>query len=308
MNQKNHVLLILFLSLLSVALLTGCAGSTGRSDNPEEQPSKIHVAATIFPLADIAQEIGGEKVAVDTLLPAGSSPHTFEITPEQIKKLSALRVFLKVGAGLDSFGDKLAAAHTASDLITVTVMENPGLQSYLQQHYRQSHRNPHVWLDPVLVKEYIAPQIAGALVKATPENEQYFKTNLSKYCAELDALDRKIREKTAKLTHRTFISFHSAWYFFAARYDLNNIIVQEFPSQEPTPGWLAEVIETAKNSGARAVIAEPQFSTRAAEVIAAELGAPVLMLDPLGAEELPGYDSYLNLIHSNLKILEPALH
>jgi len=159
-----------------------------------------------------------------------------------------------------------------------------------------------------LVKEYIAPQITAALIMAAPENARYFRDNLDKYCAELDLLDREIKERTAKLPYRTFISFHSAWYYFADRYGLSNIIVQEFPSQEPTPGWIAEVIATARNSGARAIIAEPQFSAKAAQVIAAEFGAPVLTLDPLGADNLPGYDSYLNLMRSNLKVLEPALH
>jgi len=307
MNKKNCVIIWLILFLTTV-FTTGCSTTANRPGGLKDQTSKIQVAATIFPLADIAKEIGGEKVAVVTLLPAGSSPHTFELTPGQIKKISAARVFIKVGAGLDLFGAKLAAAHTGPNLITVTVAENPVLQDYLQQYRAQTNRNPHVWLDPVLVKEYIAPQIAGALVRAAPENARYFKANLNKYGAELDLLNREIRESTAKLPHRTFISFHSAWYYFADRYGLNNIIVQEFPSQEPTPGWIAEVIDTARNSGAKAIIAEPQFSTKAAEVIAAEFGAPVLTLDPLGAENLPGYDSYLNLMRSNLKVLEQALH
>lgn len=310
--MTKKALTALFTLLLATAWLAGCS-APGKPASPGGGTSKIKVVATIFPLADIAKNIGGEKVEVVTLLPAGSSPHTFEVTPEQVKNFSKAQVFIKVGAGLDSFGDKLVESSGNPSLVTVTATENIDLlDSSHQGEGRHGHRHlenkdPHVWLDPVLVKEYIAPQIAGALAEASPENTQYFRGNLDKYCDELDLLHKDIMERTAKLQSRTFIAFHSAWRYFARRYGLRDVAVEEFPSHEPTPQWIAGVIETARASGAKAILAEPQFSTKAAEVIAAEFGAPVLTVDPLGAENIPGYDSYLSMMRSNMKVLEQAL-
>ncbi|MCG8402571.1 MAG: metal ABC transporter substrate-binding protein [Firmicutes bacterium] len=357
MNLPVKKIVFFFSLLLLTFWLSGCA-TTHRPDAAKEE--KIKVAASIFPLADITGNIGGDKIETVTLIPAGSSPHTFEATPEQVKYLSRAQLFVKVGAGLDTFADKLVESANPG-LVTVTVTDSVQLLDSLHRHgaegsthhhecahqakeetghehaehatageehrhaeadnghlHQESHgtphqghhhgdKDPHVWLDPVLVKEHIAPQIAAALAEISPENSSYFKANLEAYCNELELLHQDMAEKTAGFNQHTFIAFHSAWRYLAHRYGLKDITVEEFPGKEPTAQWITQVVETARAENVKAILAEPQFSTKAAGVIAAEFGAPVLIVDPLGAEDKEGYDSYLSMMRSNLTVLEQAL-
>lgn len=312
----KKVVLVTTLLLLLTGWLTGCSKKTEK--NPQVAEPKIQVVATIFPLADIARNIGGDRVAVTTLLPPGSSPHTFEATPGQIKQLDSAQVFIKVGAGLDSFADKLAESANP-DLVTVTATGHIELLDSLHEQEEGHAANgvhdhdhaagdPHVWLDPVLVREQIAPQIASALGQVSPGDAPYFQNNLKAYNKQLALLDREIAETTSQFRYRSFVTFHSSWRYFCRRYNLEDITVSEFPSQEPSARWIAGVIDRSRSGQARAVFIEPQASPGAAKVIAAELGIPVYTVDPLGAEEIQGYGSYLDMMRSNLKIFKQALH
>ena len=311
-------LAIVLFSLLMVFSLSGCSGS---GNKPTEAAAKIRVAATIFPVADIISNIGGDKVEVTTLLPAGSSPHTFEATPEQLKQISNTRLFVKVGANLDTFADKLAKAGK-SDMMTLTLadkvalmaenpLEDTGVKAASGQDtpsHNHNDMNPHFWLNPVLVKNCLAPEIADALATLSPENKAYFQANLTEYCKKINQLDQEIAQKTSGLKNRSFIAFHSSWSYFSDRYNLEDIPVEEFPGKEPSAKWIAGIIDLAKSKKAKAVLIEPQFSPKAAQVLASEIGVPVITVDPLGAENIPGFNSYLDLMRSNTDNLVKALH
>ncbi|ACA59348.1 periplasmic solute binding protein [Candidatus Desulforudis audaxviator MP104C] len=313
-------------------LFVFAAGCGGPAETPQSPgPGKTVVIATIFPLADIAKNIGGDRVAVSTLLPRGASPHTFEPTPRQMEQVTGARVLIQVGAGLDDWAGKLAGV-AGKDLLRVAVTEGLSLRAGGHQHaecaghaHEHDHNacpaaetaaadpaygfaDPHVWLDPVLVRDEIAPRIFSALCQAAPEDADYFAANLESYQAELTVLHADLTALTAGFERRSFIAYHSAWGYFADRYGLvEAATVEEAPGKEPSPGWIMKVVETARAHQAGAIFAEPQFSTKAAEVIAAEYGARVLVLDPLGGEDIPGYDSYVNLMRSNAAVLAEGL-
>ncbi|SFG68826.1 zinc transport system substrate-binding protein [Desulfotomaculum arcticum] len=307
----------LILVLLTIFVFSGCSNNGSKST---EDTSKVRVVATIFPVADIINNIGGDKVEVSTLLPAGSSPHTFEATPEQLKQISGTQLFVKVGADLDTFADKLAEAGKP-ELMTLTLADKVDLlaESPLEEiedkagtgadtHSHHHHdMNPHFWLNPVLVKDCLAPEIADALAILSPEDKDYFQANLTEYCNKIDQLDQEIDQKTSVLKNRSFIAFHSSWCYFADRYNLEDITVEEFPGKEPSAKWIAGIIDLAKSKQAKAVLIEPQFSPKAAQVLADEIGIPVIKVDPLGAENITGFNSYLSIMRSNTDNLVKAL-
>jgi len=104
---------------------------------------------------------------------------------------------------------------------------------------------------------------------------------------------------------RSFISFHPAWVYFARRYGLTEAAtIERSPGREPSPAEIREVVDTARRIRAKAIFAEPQFSPKAAEVIAGETGARVLMLDPLGKP--PDYD-YIKTMRDDLAQMSRAL-
>jgi len=304
-----------FAALLLVAaafFLAGCV--TGSSAVDGRGPEALQVASTIFPLADIAREIGGERVAVSTLLPPGASPHTFEPTPEQVRCIATAKVFITVGPGLDDWAARLGAGGS-EDRVDLAVLETIPDSTLIAEdessHAGHSHHsgvNPHVWLDPVLVRDYIAPAITRALTEASPENEAYFAGRLKEYQSALSDLDESFRAAVGALEDRRFISVHAAWTYLARRYGLEQIaVVEAFPGKEPSARWIAGIVDTARNAGVSAIMAEPQLSTQTAEVIAAEFGGRVVIMDPLGGPGLPQRDSYLALMRHNLETLVRGL-
>lgn len=304
--------------LLAICLLAGgCAPGSGEmSTGPGAgTAAKPLVVATIFPLADLVRQIGGDKVEVAALLPAGASPHTFEPTPKEMKEVSRASLFVSVGAGLDVWGQKLlAAAGTGVPALAVT--DGLRLLPLAGRHDRHGEEHehageegdPHVWLDPVLVRDEIAPRLAGEMSRLWPAWADYFQENLHKLQGELSKLDEEFLSSTAGPEKPRFISFHAAWGYLTRRYGWEEVAsVLAYPGQEPSARWLKELTDLAVREGVKTVIIEPQFNPQPAELLAEEIGGRVLILDPIGGEGVEGRDSYLALMRYNLTVMKEAL-
>ena len=276
---------------LSLAFAVGCGGEGGESPRAE-RPS---VVASIFPIADLARALGGDAFEVVVLLAPGASPATFELTPGQLRSLRAATVYLSVGAGLDGWvGDPpLAGGRTSQVILT------QGLVLEAAEGHDQAG-NPHVWLDPVLVRDHLLPQIARALTEAAPASRERIRAGHAAMADSLTALEREIRQTLAPLENRAFLASHPAWTYFARRFGLVELgTVHSGPGDEPSPRALARLIDKARAAKVEVVFAEPQLGEAAAHALAEELGARVLVLDPLGGPDVPGRDGYLALLRYN---------
>lgn len=272
--------------------------------------NKIKVIATIFPLADIAKQVGGERIEVITLLPPGASPHTFEPTPRQVAEFSDARILVEIGAGLDSWADKTVKNAGPQNIKTVISSENIKLlkESHIE-HEKNHHEkgNPHIWLDPILAKE-IVKKIEKTLIAVDPEGKNYYQIMAANYQQELDRLDIEIKNAVKKFRIREYITFHPSWTYFGIRYGIKEAgIIEETPGKEPTAKQVKKIVDSVKNFGIKAVFAEPQFSSKIAEAIAENAGAKVLFLDPLGNPEITDRSTYLDLMRYNLKVMKEAM-
>jgi len=148
----------------------------------------------------------------------------------------------------------------------------------------QGTLDPHIWLDPALVKVQVA-SIRDGLSAVDPERADLYAANARAFEKELDALDREIRSILQPLPQekRTFLVFHPSWGYFAKAYGLTQRSI-EVDGKEPSPKDLARIIATGKKSGARVVFVQPQFSQKSAAVIAKQIGATIVRLDPLAAD------------------------
>jgi zinc transport system substrate-binding protein len=262
----------------------------------------VLVAASIAPLADFARQVGGDWVQVITLLPPGASPHTYELTPAQVEQVAKARLLVLNGVGLEYWADKLVQGAGNPNLIVVDTSK--GIE-ILEGDADEPGGNPHIWLDPrnAIVQ---VEHIRDALLQADPAHADDYRANAARYSAALREMDQEIAGEVATWSSRQFIAFHPAWVYFAKRYGLEQVaVIEHSPGREPSPAEMAQLIETARRIGAKAIFAEPQFSPKAAQAIAEESEAQVFFLDPLGSSlDDP---SYLNLMRYNLAQMAKAL-
>jgi ABC-type Zn uptake system ZnuABC Zn-binding protein ZnuA len=204
-------------------------------------------------------------------------------------------VLLLIGMGLEFWADDLVSAANNPEL--VVVVSSKGVDPI--------GSNPHIWLDPVNAVSQ-AELIRDALVEVDPDGEETYREATASLIDDLRRLDQEVAERIGGWSQRSFIAFHPAWVYFARRYGLEQAaVVEETPGHEPSPAEVAEIVETARDVGARAIFAEPQLPPGIARAIAEEAGATVAVLDPLGGAAAP--EDYVSLIRYNVDAMARAM-
>lgn len=291
---------------LAGALLTGCGAAGG------EDEAGIKVAADIVPVADFCRRVGGGLVEVETLVPPGSNPHTFELTSGQMKYLSEADVLACVGLGLTPWAEDIFGRLENPGLVTVLAGESLPKDSLIVAEGGEGDAHgaydPHVWLDPGLAAVMVE-SIRDGFIAADPGHAGDYVDNAAAYIEELRSLDAYIQGEVAGFTEKKFVSFHSSWVYFARRYGLEQVgVIEERPGKEPSAAEIAELVELVRSRGVRAVFAEPQFSPRAAEAIAEESGGvTVRIVDPVGDPQNPETDTYVKMMKRAVQIMGEAL-
>lgn len=287
----------LVLMLVAALSISGC-GERKLATN-----GKMIVAAGIAPMADFAKEVGGALVQVELMVPPGQNPHTYQPEPGQMKALSDARVLVLNGLGLEFWADKAVQAASNPNLIVVRTGEGIATLADTEDHVHPGG-NPHVWVDPKLAIRQVEA-IRDAFVKADPKHKAEYTANASRFIGELKKLDADIRGQVKGWKTRGFITLHPSWLYFAHEYGLEEVAsIERSPGREPTSSEIREVIDLARKLHAKAIFAEPQFSPKAAQVVASETGAKVVFLDPYGKP--PNYD-YVKTMRANLERMSEAL-
>ncbi len=330
---------VIVICLITLLLISGCDNEEAGSEMSEPP---INVVTTIYPISDIIVRLGGDKVNVTYLLPSGASPHTYEPTVEQARLVAQAHLFVYVGAGLDDWAVKLTEAAGPEltllnlseevplvEAVSYRLLDQEGSEHSDHDHDDCDHNDhnhdyndcndsdcghdhgiydPHFWLDPLMVRDIICPAIREQLVLLDPGNEEYFTGNYDTYFQKLTVLHEEIEEISAAFAHNKFIAFHSAWQYFGLRYNLQEVaVIAQFPGQEPSAGWVAELIDMIKSEEIGALFAEPQFSSALADRIAEESGSEVAIIDPLGGEDIPGRETYIEMMRFNLNSFQNAM-
>jgi zinc transport system substrate-binding protein len=266
------------------------------------QHSTPKVIASFFPLYDFARHVGGNKVNVTTMVPAGVEPHDWEPTTQQIQNLLSADLFVYNGAGIDRWADKIAE----TNLLKVNASE--GLPLLTDDH---GNHDPHTWLDPVLAKRQVE-LIRNGLIRVDPQNTDYYIQNAQSYIAQLDSLDAKIKSELSNCTKTDFIAFHSAFSYFSNRYGLHqHTILGEDPQGEIEPQTLVQLINFAKQYGIHVIYSEDLLDPRNAQAIADEIpNGNVLVLSPIegvNANEQRAGIGYLEKMQQDLENLKLGL-
>jgi zinc transport system substrate-binding protein len=287
---------------LTAALLGVLAA--GACTRPSRGAGPPLVVVTIFPVADLVAKVGGDAIRVETLLPPRASVHTWAATPGQIRALDHAAGYVSVGGGLDGWLDD--AVEGVPGLRTLRITDGIHL-ARTARGGEEGTGDPHVWLDPILVRDSVLPRLTAFLVDLAPTHEAGLRARADALRDSLTALDADIR-RTLAGAKRSFIATHDAWSYFADRYDLRQLgSLYESPGHEPSARALAGLVDAARAAGVGAVLSEPQLAGTAARALAGELDVDVVVVDPLGGPGIEGREGYLQLMRFNARAFARAL-
>ncbi len=317
------------LGMLAGVFLGGCRQRNPGAAGGGASGERIPVVATIYPLADFARLVGGERVTVTQLLPQGAEPHEWEPSPKDILKLYRAKLVIYNGAGLEpwvarllpslrSKGVRVMEATKGLPLLTFAEEEKEGWTIYvngsgqLQEKDEMHHTpvDPHAWLDPLLAREIVS-RMAKELIAVDPAGKVDYMRRAQALQNRLAGLDRAYAAAARNFRRKEIIVSHAAFGYLGRRYGLRQVPVLGLaPEQEPDAATLAKIVDYGRKQGIRYVFTEPTVNPRASETVARELGVPVLPLTPidsLSPQERERRSDYFDLMLQNLNNLKKAL-
>ncbi|MDJ1130466.1 metal ABC transporter substrate-binding protein [Streptomyces iconiensis] len=315
------------LTALGVGALTlaACGDDSGTANG------KVSVAASFYPMAFLAQEIGGDRVQVQNLTKPGVEPHDLELSPKQTGELSEVDmiVYLK---GLQPAVDeavKQSGVKNVAEATSFTSLEKHGNEVHGEkghkgggdhegehgdEHGHEGHdhgdeagADPHVWLDPVRYAQ-IAKGVGKQLQKADPDHKAEYKKNTEALVSRIDKLNGDFEKGLKSKKTDTFITTHAAFGYLAERYGLHEEAVSGIdPESEPSASRMKDLHAVAKKDDVDTVFFEDNASDKTAKTLAKDLRLKTSVLSPLESLKDPKKQDYFSVMHQNLTALKTAL-
>ena len=285
--------------LLAVLLLTGCVAG-----EPQAQ-----IAATTLPVYELTTRLcDGTGLTVTQLVTeAVSCLHDYSLNVRQVRAAEAAELIVISGAGLEDFMDDLIHGKAPIDSsVGIHLIESGHEHDHGHEetsHEGHHHENdPHIWLSPENAKA-MSHNIYDGLRAQYPAYEETFNANLTALLADLDKLQAYGEEQLADLSCRELITFHDGFAYLADSFDLTILeAVEEESGSEASAAELIHLIEEVRHHDLPAVFTEALGSVSAAQIIAAETGTEIYVLDMA----MHG-SSYIEAMYHNISTLKGAL-
>ena len=276
----RRALALFVVVVVAAATVAGCSDDT---DDSDDASTELNVVTTLPLLADIVSNIAGDRAAIDSLLPTGADPHTFQPSPSDARKIAEADVLFANGLGLEPSLLRLIGANISSEAVLVELAGaaiSAGVSTIPATG--QGGPNPHLWMDPEIGREYAAI-VRDTLSLADPGGGETYGGNYETYAAALDDTAQHMRDTTASVPpdDRLIIATHDAFGYLARAIDFEVAgFVVPGPGQDASPDDISDLITTIEDLGIAAVFTEPQTSveTRLLKQIASDVGAEVCEL------------------------------
>jgi ABC-type Zn uptake system ZnuABC Zn-binding protein ZnuA len=295
--QKKQLIIIFLISLL----LAACRSAPSAPGNTSFENGGLRVLAVESFLADIAQNIAGERAEIDLLIPPGADPHTFQPTPQDVAKIANSQMLIANGAGLEEWLREVIDNAGGDELVVEAaqgVSENPSRPG-----------DPHFWLDPNYVIQYAA-QIRDGFIQLDPGSEQTYARNAQNYISQLQGLDTWIADQVEQLPaeKRLLITNHESFGYFADRYGfeiIGTIVPSVSTGSSPSAQQLIALVEAINATQTSAIFLESGSNPELAEQLAREAGN--IKIVDLRTQPLYPQESYIEMMKYNTQAILEAL-
>ena len=267
------------LTTLTLLFLTSC-GSTPSADS-----NTLTVLASISFLADIAQNVAGDRVQVDSLLPLGSDPHAYQAKPSDVTKITESDLLILNGLEYEHFVESLLENADGERIIVeattgLTPIEAHADETESGQSHEHEAGNPHMWLDPNLVITYVE-NIRDGLIKVDPDGKEVYEKNAEVYINQLKELDAWIVGQVSQIPveRKLLVTNHESLTYFAEQYgfEIVDSILPSFSSEASASAQeIADSIDAIRASGAPAIFLGEVENADLANQIAAETDVKVV--------------------------------
>jgi len=257
-----------------------------------EREDKTKITISIPPQAYFVQRIAGEFVTVQSIIPANMDPHIFEPSQRQLMELSDSDMYIKIGHPAFAFEESIieAVARIEANMKIIDMSKQIELlESHVSEHthHHEHDTDPHIWVSPENIRIIIAT-LYESLSELLPDNKERIQQNYIEFDMELVELQKEINTKLSELDSRKFLIYHPFLGYFAKEFSLQQIAI-EMEGKEPTMRHIRDTIEIAKEHEIKVIFVQEGFSDKSARMIADEIGAVIVSLNPME------YDALSNL-------------
>ena len=293
MNSAIKICVFSFLIAGLLASQIGCPSGRMPHDG-------VVAVVSVEPHAFLVERIGGERVHVEVLIPAGKEPETYQVTPNKLNTFAHAHLFFRTGMPIeDPLLPKLQSL--SKSLRIVDLRDGLPLrtleihQCHGSDHVYHGQIDPHIWLAPTLLKAE-AETVLRALHECDPDGAETYQTNFENILHEIEAVRVAIAELLATKQNEIVFVFHPAYGYFCEEFGLRQWAI-EYEGKSPKPQQIADLIEeTKKLSGEPKIFVQPEFNQSAARVAAGDIGAKVVVHSPLERNVLQSMLRFAQLV------------
>lgn len=325
-GKKIFIKQLVFLLCLVTALgISACTGSNKSGQAEQADPTgaaaenKVRVSVTIDAMKEFVEAVGQDKVEVSSMIPDGTEPHDFEPKARDLEALSSADIFVYNGLGMEEWADEAIQSADNVNLIVVNASEGADIITR-EEHEDEEHEegedhegdeehedgdghdhgiyDPHLWLS-LKGAQIEATNIKNALIKADPDNGDYYEDNCSHFISQLEALYNKYKEKFQSVEKKAFVTGHAAFGYLCRDFGLEQNSVEDiFAEGEPSARQLAELVEYCRENNVTVIFAEEMASPDVSRTLANEVGAEVQTIHTI--ESGDDGKTYLERMEENL--------
>jgi zinc transport system substrate-binding protein len=254
---------------------------------PKQKETSNTISVSILPQKYFVDQIAGELLQVNVLVPPGTSYHNYEVLPSQMKDLAKSKIWLQTGLLTfeEVWKEKLAEINKALLIVNCSEGIAPIAGSECEEeghdhgHDHTEAYDPHIWLAPAEVK-IMAQNTLKTLITSFPEKTTAFEANYARFISKIDSLSVQFEQKLAPLKNRNILIFHPALGYYARQFNLKQIPL-ELDGKEPSPKHMKDIVDLARKENIKVIFIQKEFDSENALQMSREIGGEVVVIDPL---------------------------